>query len=164
MGPADTNTVLEQFVLYRRKIAYERLHTHYQSGQKTIGETDVMHHVELGLRETQMLNRILSGAHPYDTISHEDRNTLFAEYSLCWTIEENVFSTIRNGGHISRRMHHVDGSYIQLNEDGAFRHWAGLYPMITNDDRDAVFNALVRFFFAAAIHLTSHVTLVMVRF
>lgn len=30
--------------------------------------------------------------------------------------------------------------------------------MITSDDRDAVFNALVRFFFAAALHLTSHVT------
>uniref|UniRef100_A0A915EMC2 Nuclear receptor domain-containing protein n=1 Tax=Ditylenchus dipsaci TaxID=166011 RepID=A0A915EMC2_9BILA len=139
------SNIVEQFVLCRRKMVYERLQSHYKD-PLAARERGMTHHIDLGLREFDLLTKILNQMAPFNVFTHQDKVTLLAEYSVVWTASENVWSTIRNGGHFTKRCYHVDGSFVSLDEDGTRRHFRKLFDLIGGDNRIAIFEAIFRFY------------------
>ncbi|KAI1730675.1 zinc finger, c4 type (two domains) domain-containing protein [Ditylenchus destructor] len=150
-----SNNIVEQFVLFRRRITYERLQSHYKEPQAS-RPRGMMHHIALGLKEFDLMSKVLDRMQPYDNFSAEDREILWAEYSVCWTVSENCWATIRNGGHYTKRCYHVDGSYVQLDDEGARRHWRALNYLIPEENRYATFEALLHMLLAIGISFNSN--------
>ncbi|KAI1720175.1 zinc finger, c4 type (two domains) domain-containing protein [Ditylenchus destructor] len=153
-----SNNVLEQFILLRKRITYERLQDHYKGPQISCPR-DVRHHAALSLKEFGLLSKGLDQMYPFNSLSPEDKEVLWAEYSICWTVSEICWSTIRNGGHYTNTCYHVDGSYIQLDDEGARTHWGALIDLIPierTEYRSLVFEALIPPLLAAGISLNSN--------
>ncbi|KAI1711077.1 zinc finger, c4 type (two domains) domain-containing protein [Ditylenchus destructor] len=150
-----SNNIVEQFVLFRRRITYERLQSHYKEPQAS-RPRGMMHHIALGLKEFDLMSKVLDRMQPYDSFSAGDREILWAEYSVCWTVSENCWATIRNGGHYTKRCYHVDGSYVQLDDEGARRHWRSLNYLLPEENRYATFEALLHILLAIGISFNSN--------
>ena len=109
------DSVLDHFLHFRRKITYERLQTYYKKPKDDEEFVDCMHTVELGLKETRLIVEILSRTPIFDDIPEQDKKLLFGDYSVVWTVQEQVFATIRNGGHLIKKMYHQDGTTVRVS-------------------------------------------------
>jgi len=154
-SPAITvaDSVLDHFLHFRRKITYERLQTYYKKPKDDDDFVDCMHTVELGLKETRLIVEILSRTPIFDDIPEQDKKFLFGDYSVVWTVQEQVFATIRNGGHLIKKMYHQDGTTVRLNEEVAFKHWKPIFHSI-KDNRPVVFEMVGRFLLSLATYTT----------
>uniref|UniRef100_A0A914YVN3 NR LBD domain-containing protein n=1 Tax=Panagrolaimus superbus TaxID=310955 RepID=A0A914YVN3_9BILA len=156
--PADS--VMEHFLHFRRKITYDRLQTYY--GKNKIGEdvfVDCNHTVGSGLRESHLIVEILSRSPVFDGIPAADQRILFGDYSVVWTVHEQVLSTVRNGGHLTKKIFFPNGTNLRLTEEIAFKYWAPLFATI-KDKRPVIIEMVGRFL----LNLASYTTLEISRF
>ncbi|KAE9553066.1 hypothetical protein FO519_003699 [Halicephalobus sp. NKZ332] len=147
------DSVLDHFLHFRRKITYERLQKYYKQPKDDDEFVDCMHTVELGLNETRLIVEILSRTPIFDDIPEQDKKFLFGDYSVVWTVQEQVFATIRNGGHLIKKMYHQDGTTVRLNEEVAFKHWKPIFHSI-KDNRPVIFEMVGRFLLSLATYTT----------
>uniref|UniRef100_A0AC34QA58 Nuclear receptor domain-containing protein n=1 Tax=Panagrolaimus sp. JU765 TaxID=591449 RepID=A0AC34QA58_9BILA len=150
-------SVLDHFLHFRRKITYERLQKYYKQPKDDDEFVDCMHTVKLGLNETKMIVDLLSATPIFDDLPDNDKRILFGDYSAVWTVQEQVFATVRHGGHHINKMYHQDGTTVRLNEDVAFKHWKPIL-MSMKDNRPVVFEMVIRFLLSLATYTTLEVS------
>jgi hypothetical protein len=153
---------MEHFLHFRRKITYDRLQTYY--GKNKLDENafiDCNHTVGLGLRESHLIVEILSRSPVFDGISAADQRILFGDYSVVWTVHEQVLSTVRNGGHLTKKIFFPDGTNLRLSEETAFKYWQPLFATI-KDKRPVIIEMVGRFLLNLATYTTLEISRFMV--
>ncbi|KAI6224276.1 hypothetical protein M3Y99_01417800 [Aphelenchoides fujianensis] len=117
--------------------------------------------MQVGLQENALFNHLVTIEGPFDDLHWEDWarplvHTLIPlffqhslnthEFSLCWSLIEQLMTTIRLNGPADRRLFNADGSFCPLDRDSVERHWSFVYeelPLEKADERAAVFSAVL---------------------
>ncbi|KAI6240722.1 hypothetical protein M3Y99_00442900 [Aphelenchoides fujianensis] len=88
--------------------------------------------MQVGLQENALFN------HFHSLNTHE--------FSLCWSLVEQLMTTIRLNGPADRRLFNADGSFCPLDRDSVERHWSFVYdelPLEKADEKAALFSAVL---------------------
>uniref|UniRef100_A0A7E4UPR6 Nuclear receptor domain-containing protein n=1 Tax=Panagrellus redivivus TaxID=6233 RepID=A0A7E4UPR6_PANRE len=152
------DSVLDHYLNFRRKVTYDRLQTYYKAA-KVDEDTfvDCTATIAFNLKETQLIIDTLTRSPLFEGVAADDLRFLFGDYSVVWTVQEQIFSTLRSSGQHVRKMHNADGSVLRLNEECAFNYWRPIF-LAVRDPRPVISEMVCRFLLSLATYTTLDVT------
>ncbi|CAD5205481.1 unnamed protein product [Bursaphelenchus okinawaensis] len=149
--------VLSRFMTLKQRIISERnrLYGHRFEAQLSSGAP---HDMKVGLDEYAIFNRVINSTdNLFNQIDVEDWERLkSSEYSMWWSLTEQLATTIRYYGHEHKRLYNIDGSYAPLTMEHTRRHFGYIYSNIEGD-KDNIFDITMEYVFRVQLAMAETV-------